>query len=214
MNLDLEDLEFNLLESNSKHMYFDGVTLRDLDNNIITEKVDNVKQVEISRLCHDVDINHFLMNKMLYIMSTINSDKVVNSRICNLIYNLPYIAGANNPGRFAISHLMTFLQFIFNEDNFSHYERDNMYIDETSAIIENYCGGDRLIERKGAYIIALFFLDMLKENPNIKDNPIPDKWNYEEERAKLVLLVESVKCEEIDKHFNYDESLTKDTILS
>ena len=136
-----------------------------------------------------------------------------NKNLAQLIAVIPYLAGCEDPGRTAITHLGAYLLSLRIKTVANCQSTDNDYLLKRLEMINNYIGGDREIIERGMNLIALNMIsdyarDIEEDRIFGKYNPVGDGViNFEEEKRRLIGKIESVECPEMDAIMNIDESI-------
>lgn len=134
-----------------------------------------------------------------------------NKRIAKLIGAIPFLAGCDQPGRTAVTHVSTYLLSIKDTKPFFNADpADDIDILERLRLIMNFRGGDPRIIDKGMSLLALSMLDDYKRDIHIDDtlgkyNPVAvGAFDYESTRADLLRRIETVACPQMDEILNSD----------
>ncbi|MCG8453129.1 MAG: hypothetical protein MI717_08115 [Spirochaetales bacterium] len=129
------------------------------------------------------------------------------NKVMKLVAALPYLAGCEEPGRIAITHLGAYIlaaspacrdiadhNFIDSADPYRRLER-----------ISHFNGGNSLILERGMKLLALAMVkdhafDAADDLAKGKMNPVnAGHWDAEELMTRLTQEIEAVECPEMDK---------------
>lgn len=136
-----------------------------------------------------------------------------NKNLAQLIGSIPYLAGCEDPGRTAITHLGAYILSLRIKTSANCRPSDNADLYRRLEMINNFIGGDEKIIRKGMALIALNMIadyarDVEEDRAFGKYNPVGDgALDYEAEKEKLVSLIESIECEAMDDIMTYSQSI-------
>lgn len=136
-----------------------------------------------------------------------------NKNLAKLIASIPYLAGCEDPGRTAITHLGAYILSIRIKTVANCQPSDDADLFRRLEMINNFIGGDQAIIQKGMSLIALNMIadyarDIEEDRMFGKYNPVDSgAFDYEYEKGKLESIITSVECIEMDKIMTLNEAL-------
>ena len=136
-----------------------------------------------------------------------------NKNLAKLIAAIPYLAGCEDSGRTAITHLGTYILSIRIKTVANCQPTDDADLFRRLEMINNFIGGDQAIIQKGMSLIALNMIadyarDIEEDRMFGKYNPVDSgAFNYEFEKKRLVTIIESIECRGMDEIMSIDESI-------
>lgn len=148
----------------------------------------------------------FLMNKE-------ESEWLLNKNLAKLIAAIPYLAGCEDPGRTAITHLGAYILSIRIKTVANCQPTDDIDLFRRLEMINNFIGGNQSIIIKGMSLIALNMIadyarDIEEDRLFGKYNPVDSgTFDYEFEKGKLESIIRSVECREMDEILSMDASV-------
>ena len=137
-----------------------------------------------------------------------------NKNLAKLIAAIPYLAGCEDPGRTAITHLGAYILSIRIKTVANCQPTDDADLLRRLEMINNFIGGDQAIIQKGMSLIALNMIsdyarDIKEDRLFGKYNPVDSgTFNYENEKKRLEANIVSVECREMDEIMSLDASIT------
>ncbi len=146
-------------------------------------------------------------------MNEDDSKWLLNKKLAKLIAAIPYLAGCEDPGRTAITHLGAYILSIRIKTVANCQPSDDADLLRRLEMINNFIGGDREIIQKGMSLIALNMIadyarDIEEDRLFGKYNPVDSgAFNYEYEKERLESIIESVECREMDDIMSLDEAI-------
>jgi hypothetical protein len=138
---------------------------------------------------------------------------LLNKNLAKLIAAIPYLAGCEDPGRTAITHLGAYILSIRIKTVANCQPTDDVDLFRRLEMINNFIGGDQAIIQKGMSLIALNMIadyarDIEEDRMFGKYNPVDSgAFNYEFEKKRLVTIIETVQCREMDEIMSMDEAI-------
>jgi hypothetical protein len=144
-----------------------------------------------------------------------DSEWLMNKNLAKLIAAIPYLAGCDDPGRTAITHLGAYILSIRIKTVANCQPTDDVNLLRRLEMINNFIGGDQAIIQKGMSLIALNMIadyarDIEEDRMFGKYNPVDSgAFNYETEKKGLEYNIRSVECLEMDEIMSINESLTR-----
>jgi len=148
----------------------------------------------------------FLMNKE-------DREWFQNKNLAKLIAAIPYLAGCDDPGRTAITHLGAYILSIRIKTVANCQPSDDTDLLRRLEMINNFIGGDQAIIQKGMSLIALNMIadyarDIDEDRMFGKYNPVDSgAFDYAKEKSDLETIIESVECREMDEIMSMDASV-------
>ena len=144
-------------------------------------------------------------------MDNESHDWLQQTKVARLIAELPYIAGCQNADRAAYAQVGTLLLASRNSKVFGHRPTDTLR--SRLFTIRHFEGGDRQLIERGLHLPELGSLsdhvaDMEYDQVVGKYNPLnTSEIVHETERDRLVALIESVPCPEMDTILSAPEAI-------
>ena len=142
-----------------------------------------------------------------------DSEWLQNKNLAKLIAAIPYLAGCEDPGRTAITHLGAYILSIRIKTVANCQPTDDADLFRRLEMINNFIGGDQDIIQKGMSLIALNMIadyarDIEEDRLFGKYNPVDSgAINYETEKAGLESIIKSIECREMDEIMSLDASV-------
>ena len=136
-----------------------------------------------------------------------------NKDLAKLIAAIPYLAGCEDPGRTAITHLGAYLLSIRIKTVANCQPTDDIDLFRRLEMINNFIGGDQAIIQKGMSLIALNMIadyarDIEEDRLFGKYNPVDSgAFDYEYEKKRLGTIIKSVQCREMDEIMSLDVAI-------
>lgn len=136
-----------------------------------------------------------------------------NKNLAKLIAAIPYLAGCEDPGRTAITHLGAYILSIRIKTVANCQPTDDVDLFRRLEMINNFIGGDQAVIRKGMSLIALNMIadyarDIEEDRIFNKYNPVDSgAFDYEYEKKRLENIIESVECREMDEIMSLDDAV-------
>lgn len=138
-------------------------------------------------------------------LTTKENSKLRNSYTAKIIATIPFEAGCNEPERTAIAHLCLYIAEIKGFQKFcSHNVQDDENIYNRLAFISTFDGGNLEIINHGMSILALIMLEGYKSScskdkkANIYNPLVSGKWNYQNEKNKLLWEIGKIEVPNLD----------------
>lgn len=138
---------------------------------------------------------------------------LLNKNLAKLIAAIPYLAGCEDPGRTAITHLGAYILSIRIKTVANCQPTDDADLFRRLEMINTFIGGDQAIIQKGMSLIALNMIadyarDIEEDRIFGKYNPVDSgAIDYEFEKKRLETIIEAVECREMDEIMSKDESI-------
>jgi len=136
-----------------------------------------------------------------------------NKNLGKLIAAIPYLAGCEDPGRTAITHLGAYILSTRIKTVANCQPTDDTNLLRRLEMINNFIGGDQDIIQKGMSLIALNMIadyarDIEEDRLFGKYNPVDSgAVDYETEKKNLESIIQSVECREMDEIMSMDETI-------
>jgi hypothetical protein len=147
-------------------------------------------------------------------MNKEDQEWLLNKNLAKLIAAIPYLAGCDDPGRTAITHLGAYILSIRIKTVANCQPTDDINLFRRLEMINNFIGGDQAIIQKGMSLIALNMIadyarDIDEDRMFGKYNPVDSgAFDYVTEKKGLETIIESVECREMDEIMSMDASVT------
>ncbi|MCK5201012.1 MAG: hypothetical protein KAR21_21815 [Spirochaetales bacterium] len=138
-----------------------------------------------------------------------------NKNLAKLIAAIPYLAGCEDPGRTAITHLGAYILSIRIKTVANCQPTDDADLFRRLEMINNFIGGDQAIIQKGMGLIALNMIadyarDIEEDRMFGKYNPVDSgAFDYEYEKKRLETIIKTVECREMDEIMSLDAAIEK-----
>jgi len=178
---------------------------------ILTKSIEKV-----APLCEEKGVKSIIQQVgQLFGLSMAEREKMEKSVLVNLIIQIPFAAGCNNPQRIAQSHLLITYAASHQscKETFLHNFMDDRTLMSRLERISHFEGGDEEIIKKGMNFLALIMLndhriDAEEDLAKGKYNPFNyHVWTYEETVKKILIENESLKKSHLDEVFTVEEIL-------